>query len=42
MVESNGSFAVVLEKTGDSAVSVAVLLSTVAGTAEGELLSCQC
>ena len=37
-VESNGSITVVLEKTGDSDVSVEVLLSTMAGTAEGELL----
>ena len=39
-MESNGSVTVDLERVGDSDVSVEVLLTTVAGTAEGELLLC--
>ena len=40
VVESNGSVTVEVERVGDSDVSVEVLLATVAGTAEGELLYC--
>ena len=40
VVESNGSVTVEVERVGDSDVSVEVLLTTVAGTAEGELLYC--
>ena len=39
-MESNGSVTVELERVGDSDVSVEVLLTTVADTAEGELHFC--
>ena len=40
VMESNDSVSVVLEKVGASDVNVEVLITTMAGTAEGELLQC--